>query len=67
MSMALPEGEAPLPPQSQHCPSQTLPQPTTPITIAQALYLLVTDKLVQIPDILSHATLVNYLIILRKN
>ncbi len=38
-------------------PSRTLPQPTTPITITRALYLLATGKLVQIPDILSNATL----------
>ncbi len=52
MSTELPGGEAPLPPQSLHRQSRTLPQPTTPITIAQALYLLATGKLVQIPDIL---------------
>ncbi len=36
---------------------QTLPQPTTPITIARALYLLSTGKLVQIPTVLFYATL----------
>ncbi len=55
--MALPGGEVPLPPQSPHQQSQTLPQPTIPITIAQALYLLATGKLVQIPDILFRAPL----------
>ncbi len=56
-SMALSGGEAPLPLQSPPRQSRTLPQPTTPITIAQALYLLATGKLVQIPDILLHAPL----------
>lgn len=37
----------------------TPPQPTTPITISQALYLLVTGKLVQIPDVLARVPLIN--------
>ncbi len=43
--------------QSPLHPSRTLPQPTTPITIAWALYLLATGKLVQVPDVLFNATL----------
>ncbi len=50
--MAYMEQGAPLPPQSQSHQSRTLPQPITPITIAQALYLLATGKLVRIPDVL---------------
>ncbi len=50
-------GEVPLPRQSPPRLSRTLPQLTTPITIARALYLLLTGKLVQIPVILSHASL----------
>ncbi len=46
-------------PPHQPPPSQprTLPQLTTPITITWALYLLSTGKLVQVPAILTHATL----------
>ncbi len=51
-------GGVPLPLQSPHRQSRALPQLTTLITIAQALYLLATGKLVQIPNILLHATLV---------
>ncbi len=46
-----------LPPQPQHHQSRTLPQPTTPITITRALYLLATGKLVQIPNVLLCAPL----------
>ncbi len=50
-------GEVPLPRQSPPSQPRTLPQPTTPITITRALYLLSTGKLVQIPAILLHASL----------
>ncbi len=50
------EGAHP-PRQSPHPRSRALPQPTTPITIVQALYLLSTGKLVQTPTVLLHATL----------
>ncbi len=50
-------GEAHLPRQSPRSQPRTLPQPTTPITIARALYLLSTGKLVQIPAVLLYATL----------
>ncbi len=46
-------GDAVPPPlQSPHQRSQILPQPITLITIARALYLLATGKLVHIPDVL---------------
>ncbi len=51
MLMETVEG-VPCPPQSQHRQSRTLPQPSTPITISRALYLLATGKLVQVPDVL---------------
>ncbi len=50
-------GEAPLPRLSPPRQSQTLPQPTTLITIARALYLLSTGKLVQIPAVLLRVSL----------
>lgn len=53
---SLTEG-APLPPPSPHLRSQTLPQLTTTITIARALYLLSTGKLVCVPCVLVDATL----------
>ncbi len=57
MSMESLVEEAPLPRQSPPQLPRTLPQLTTPITIAWALYLLSTGKLVQTPAILSRATL----------
>ncbi len=50
-------GEVCPPRQSPHSRPRTLPQLTTPITIARALYLLSTGKLVQVPAVLLHATL----------
>ncbi len=46
-------------PQSPRCKLPTPPQPTTPITISWALYLLATGKLVRIPNILSHVPLID--------
>ncbi len=50
-------GEVHPPHQSPQSRPRTLPQLTTPITIARALYLLSTGKLVQVPAILFYATL----------
>ncbi len=46
-------------PQSQPRKLPTPPQPTTPITISQALYLLATGKLAGIPDILSRVPIID--------
>ncbi|PBL03036.1 hypothetical protein ARMGADRAFT_1069602 [Armillaria gallica] len=48
-------GEAP----QQPCETLAPPQPRTPVTLQQALYLLSTGKLARIPDILSHAPLID--------
>ncbi len=50
-------GEVRPPRQSPPSRPRTLPQPITPITIAWALYLLSTGKLVQVPAVLIRASL----------
>ncbi len=56
-SMGSSMGEAHRPHQSPPQLPRTLPQLTTPITITRALYLLSTGKLVQVPAVLTRATL----------